>query len=61
VDEIEELVGLPFGLAHDEHVGEDVIIALVQLVEEHVDSRMRLYRARKYTTGSQIDLSGKRR
>jgi hypothetical protein len=58
LDELEELVGLPFGLADDEDVGEDVIVALVQLIEEHVGSMVRQDRAAKYTTGSPIDPLG---
>ena len=38
LDELEELVRLPLGLADDEDVREDLVVALVQLVEEHVDS-----------------------
>ncbi len=35
LDELEELIGLPFGLAHDEDVGVDVVVAFVEFVEEH--------------------------
>ena len=41
LDELEELLGLPFGFADDEDVREDLVVALVQLVEEHVDSIVR--------------------
>src|SRR4051794_37919694 len=39
LDELEELVGLPFGLADDDDLAEDLVVALAQLVEEHVGSR----------------------
>ena len=35
LDQLEELVRLPFGLADDEDVREDIVVALMQLVEEH--------------------------
>ena len=35
LDELEELIRLPFGLAHDEDVGVDVVVAFVEFVEEH--------------------------
>ena len=37
LDELEELLRLPLGFADDEDVREDLVVALVQLVEEHVD------------------------
>ena len=55
LDELEELLGLPFGFADDEDVGEDLVVTLVQLVEEHVDSIVRSDRVAKYTAGSAID------
>src|SRR3954451_9928510 len=39
LDELEELVGLPFRLADDDDLAEDLVVALAQLVEEHVGSR----------------------
>jgi len=39
LDELEELLRLPLRFADDVDLGEDVVVAFAQLVEEHVDSR----------------------
>ena len=52
LDELEELLGLPLGFADDEHVRVDLVVALVQLVEEHVNSMVRSPSAGQYTTDS---------
>jgi hypothetical protein len=40
LDELEELLRLPFRFADDIDLGEDFVVAFAQLVEEHVDSRL---------------------
>ena len=50
LDELEELVRLPFRLADDEHVGIDLVVTFVQLVEEHVDSLHAVWPGGQYTT-----------
>ena len=50
LDELEELLRLPLGLADDEHVRVDLVVALVQLEEEHVDSMRAVWSGGQYTT-----------
>ncbi len=38
LDELEEFLGLPLGFADDDDIREDLVVAFMQLVEEHVDS-----------------------
>ena len=52
LDELEELLGLPFGFADDEDVRVDLVVALVQFVEEHGSTpSLRSVRGRQYTPG----------
>ena len=50
LDELEELLRLPLGLAGDEDVRVDLVVALVQLEEEHVDSMRAVWSGGQYTT-----------
>jgi hypothetical protein len=52
LDELEELVGVHLVVADEEDVGEDLLVALVELVEEHAGSdRDGEAMDRKYTVG----------
>src|SRR5260221_2370868 len=50
LDELEELLGLPFRFADHEDVRVDLVVAFMQLEEEHVDSLMRSVWAGEYTS-----------
>jgi hypothetical protein len=50
LDELEELLRLPFGFADYEHIRVDLVVSLVQLKEEHGDSMRAIWSGGQYTT-----------